>query len=236
MSRILFILLLFIGNVNFISAKVAQSVTYNNMEVNKTDAAGKKTGYWVSFGKSKPSSGFADDAVMEEGEYEAGKKTGLWKTYFTNGKLQYISILMAKAFNIENAEKLDGNTSSYIVRSTKNELVPSLENIRIGTREEVGSENGSKSRQSENFKEKQKENTSIAYKLRTCENKIVKELPKNQVYVGVTGIVGNSSALIGPQLTLKTKKDNLYGANLLIDGNGNKYFGVSVGWKIKLKK
>ena len=65
---------------------------------------------------------------------------------------------------------------------------------------------------------------------------LVKELPKNQVYVGVTGIVGNSSALIGPQLTLKTKKDNLYGANLLIDGNGNKYFGVSVGWKIKLKK
>ena len=68
------------------------------------------------------------------------------------------------------------------------------------------------------------------------DTKIVKELPKNQVYVGVTGIVGNSSALIGPQLTLKTKKDNLYGANLLIDGNGNKYFGVSVGWKIKLKK
>lgn len=88
MSRILFILILFIGNVNFISAKVAQSVTYNNMEVNKTDAAGKKTGYWVSFGKSKPSSGFADDAVMEEGEYEAGKKTGLWKTYFINGKLK----------------------------------------------------------------------------------------------------------------------------------------------------
>lgn len=68
------------------------------------------------------------------------------------------------------------------------------------------------------------------------DTKIVKELPKNQVYVGVTGIVGNSSVLIGPQLTLKTKKDNLYGANLLIDGNGNKYFGVSVGWKIKLKK
>ena len=68
------------------------------------------------------------------------------------------------------------------------------------------------------------------------DTKIVKELPKNQVYIGVQGMVGNSSALIGPQLTLKTKKDNLYGANLLIDGNGNKYFGVSVGWKIKLKK
>jgi hypothetical protein len=68
------------------------------------------------------------------------------------------------------------------------------------------------------------------------DTKIVKELPKNQVYVGVQGLAGNSTALIGPQLTLKTKKDNLYGTSLLIDGNGNKYFGVSVGWKIRLKK
>jgi hypothetical protein len=68
------------------------------------------------------------------------------------------------------------------------------------------------------------------------DTKIVKELPKNQVYIGVQGLVGNSNALAGPQLTLKTKKDNMYGTSLLIDGNGNKYFGVSVGWKIKLKK
>jgi hypothetical protein len=100
--------------------------------------------------------------------------------YFTNGKLQYASILMAKAFNIEDADKLDGNTS--VVRSTKNEILPSLENIRVGTRAEVGSENGSKSRQSENFKEKQKENMSIAYKLRTCENKIIKELPNHIIF------------------------------------------------------
>ena len=100
--------------------------------------------------------------------------------YFTNGKLQYASILMAKAFNIENAEKLEEKSS--VVRSTKNEIIPSLENIRVGTREEVGSENGSKSRQSENFKEKQKENTSIAYKLRTCENKTVKELPNHIIF------------------------------------------------------
>jgi hypothetical protein len=68
------------------------------------------------------------------------------------------------------------------------------------------------------------------------DTKIVKELPKNQVYVGVQGLAGNSTALVGPQLTLKTKKDNLYGTSLLIDGNGNKYFGLSVGWKIRLKK
>ena len=102
--------------------------------------------------------------------------------YFTNGKLQYASILMAKAFNIENKDKLEGSKSHYIVRSLTNEIIPSLENIRIGTRAEVGSENGTKSHQSDNFKEKQKENMSIAYKLRTCENKIVKDLPNHIIF------------------------------------------------------
>jgi hypothetical protein len=68
------------------------------------------------------------------------------------------------------------------------------------------------------------------------DTKIVKELPKNQVYIGGQAIVGNSNVLVGPQLTLKTKKDNMYGAGMLIDGHGNKYLGVSVGWKIRLKK
>jgi hypothetical protein len=68
------------------------------------------------------------------------------------------------------------------------------------------------------------------------DTKIVKELPKNQVYIGAQTIIGNSNVMAGPQLTLKTKKDNMYGAGILIDGNGNKYLGVSVGWKIRLKK
>ena len=100
--------------------------------------------------------------------------------YFTNGKLQYASILMAKAFKIENYEKLEGSKSSYIVRSLNNENIPSLDNIRIGTRAEVGSENGKKSHQSDNFKEK--ENMSISNKLRTCDNKIIKELPNHIIF------------------------------------------------------
>jgi hypothetical protein len=68
------------------------------------------------------------------------------------------------------------------------------------------------------------------------DTKIVKELPKNQIYVGAQTIIGNSNVLVGPQLTLKTKKDNMYGAGMLIDGDGKKYLGVSVGWKIRLKK
>jgi hypothetical protein len=68
------------------------------------------------------------------------------------------------------------------------------------------------------------------------DTKIVKELPKNQVYVGVGGIVGNSLVLAGPNLSLKTKKDNIYGLNVYVDNNLNKYIGVNLAWKIKLKK
>lgn len=88
MVRIILITMLFLGNLNYVSAGGSQTVTYNGKEVNKTGADGKKTGYWVVFGKDKKNAGFADDAVVEEGEYEAGKKTGLWKVYYSNGKLK----------------------------------------------------------------------------------------------------------------------------------------------------
>lgn len=68
------------------------------------------------------------------------------------------------------------------------------------------------------------------------DTKIVKELPKNQVYIGAQGVMGNGTVMVGPQLTFKTKKDNLYGVNFFLDANGNKYYGASVGWKIRLKK
>jgi hypothetical protein len=68
------------------------------------------------------------------------------------------------------------------------------------------------------------------------DTKIVKELPKNQVYVGVSGVVGNSLVLAGPNISLKTKKDNIYGLNIYVDPNLNKYIGINLAWKIKLKK
>jgi hypothetical protein len=68
------------------------------------------------------------------------------------------------------------------------------------------------------------------------DTKIVKELPRNQVYAGLGGVVGNSNVLVGPQFTLKTKKDNIYGLNMYLDNNLNKYIGFNIAWKIKLKK
>ena len=68
------------------------------------------------------------------------------------------------------------------------------------------------------------------------DTKIVKELPRNQVYAGLGGVVGNSNVLVGPQISLKTKKDNIYGLNVYVDNNLNKYIGFNLAWKIKLKK
>lgn len=77
------------------------------------------------------------------------------------------------------------------------------------------------------------------------DTKIVKELPKNQVYVGVNGALdklnfGNS---IGGGVLLKTKKDKIYQLNIGISNQqsatGNNqivpYIGGGVYWKIKLK-
>ena len=77
------------------------------------------------------------------------------------------------------------------------------------------------------------------------DTKIVKELPKNQVYVGINGAFdkvnfGNS---VGTGVILKTKTDKIYQLNLGISNQqstngGNQivpYIGGGVYWKIKLK-
>jgi hypothetical protein len=78
------------------------------------------------------------------------------------------------------------------------------------------------------------------------ETMIVKELPKTQVYYGLTGgfnkvdVVSN----VGAGLLIKTKKDKIYNlgigvSNRVSDGtNGtlSPYIGGGVYWKIKLKK
>ena len=77
------------------------------------------------------------------------------------------------------------------------------------------------------------------------DTKIVKELPKNQVYVGVNGALdkvnfGNS---IGAGVILKSKTDKLYQLNLGISNQQNTngannvvpYIGGGVYWKIKFK-
>lgn len=100
--------------------------------------------------------------------------------YFTNGKLQYASILMANAFKIENYNKLEGSKCSYIVRSLKNENIPSLEDIRVGTRAEIGEENGIKSHNSDNFREKLSMN--IIDKMDKYQYRKIRELPDHIIF------------------------------------------------------
>ena len=78
------------------------------------------------------------------------------------------------------------------------------------------------------------------------ETLIVKELPKTQVYYGLTGGFNKADVVsnIGAGLLIKTKKDKIYNlgigvANRVSDGtNGtlSPYIGGGVYWKIKFKK
>lgn len=80
-------------------------------------------------------------------------------------------------------------------------------------------------------------NVSINQKLIT-DRMIVKELPKNQVYMGLNAGF-NRQALIsnfGPNLLLKTKKDKVYSFGILLNQNRNISVQAGIYWKLKLKK
>jgi len=78
------------------------------------------------------------------------------------------------------------------------------------------------------------------------ETTIVKELPKNQVYVGFDGGFNKADVVsrVGTGLILKTKSDKIYQlgigvTNRTTDGTTGSlapYIGGGVYWKIKLKK
>ena len=78
------------------------------------------------------------------------------------------------------------------------------------------------------------------------ETMIVKELPKTQVYYGLTGGFNKADVVsnVGAGLLIKTKKDKIYNlgvgvSNRVTDGtNGtlSPYIGGGVYWKIKFKK
>lgn len=72
----------------------------------------------------------------------------------------------------------------------------------------------------------------------TIDNKIyLKELPKNQVYIGGSlGMQKPSNLTVGGNLLLKTKKDHIYGIGVGVNSELNTYFQGTMLWKISLKK
>lgn len=78
-------------------------------------------------------------------------------------------------------------------------------------------------------------------KIKITDTKIVKELPKNQVFIGFNTSVNKVDLIgsVGLSTTLKTKGDKLYNLNVGFMGSGNgmtPYIGGGLQWKIRLKK
>lgn len=70
---------------------IAQGQTFEMFEgdtINYKDAMGKKQGNWKVFNKTKKLPGYKPDQVVEEGEYKDSKKIGVWKRYYSNGKVK----------------------------------------------------------------------------------------------------------------------------------------------------
>jgi hypothetical protein len=93
------------------------------------------------------------------------------------GKLQYASIILANAFQIKNYERLQD--SHYVVRfHDKNSSNLYLDNLYIGTRNQVGIENGKKC-----FKEVAEVSLNdVNYFLENVEHCVIKEFPNYLIF------------------------------------------------------
>lgn len=58
--------------------------------LNQIDVNGKKQGWWQIRGNDKMYTGkeYSPDAVVEEGKYNEGKKTGVWRQYYKGGNIR----------------------------------------------------------------------------------------------------------------------------------------------------
>lgn len=79
MKKITLILLLFVSTFG-----VAYAVEGDSTNI--VDAAGKRQGWWVLFGRDKKDPAYANDAKWQEGRYKDSQKTGVWIEYFPTGK------------------------------------------------------------------------------------------------------------------------------------------------------
>jgi antitoxin component YwqK of YwqJK toxin-antitoxin module len=64
------------------------SISFSLFAQNKTNEAGRKVGYWKLTGADKPTPGYDESTVIEEGEFQEGRKVGMWKGYYPSGKLK----------------------------------------------------------------------------------------------------------------------------------------------------
>jgi antitoxin component YwqK of YwqJK toxin-antitoxin module len=63
----------------------ASAITFGQ---NATNADGRRVGSWVVKGVDSKKPGYSEDAIVEKGRYENGRKVGVWITYFPYGKVK----------------------------------------------------------------------------------------------------------------------------------------------------
>ena len=56
--------------------------------INHVDTSGLKQGKWVYYGKDRPTAGFPEDSIIEEGNYIDNKKNGIWVKYYDSGRIK----------------------------------------------------------------------------------------------------------------------------------------------------
>ena len=56
--------------------------------INRLDSANIKQGHWIIYNKTKKLPDYTDDQMVEEGVYVNGKKEGVWRQYWNNGKVK----------------------------------------------------------------------------------------------------------------------------------------------------
>ncbi len=79
--------LLFVFFVGF-NALPAQAAVASNNNINQFDEQGRKTGLWVIKGHMINATNYKPNQKVEEGEYVADRREGVWKKYHTNGELK----------------------------------------------------------------------------------------------------------------------------------------------------
>ncbi len=139
--------------------------------------------------------------------------------YFVGGSHKQAKDLMAEGFKIKGSENLNGQKSNAVVRNIDKDTFD-LENMQVITRNQVGKENGSKSRQSDKFKEKQ--NMNIAdhcEKFRYIRSTIIPEywvFEDGNIYNTLEGqggkrfLVGTKSNTENSKQYLKINRNNGY--------------------------
>lgn len=86
-SVLLIVVLLALGGEPYAHALVQANAPVAQDTLNRTDASGRRTGWWKVVAPNTDKPGYPHGALVEEGAYTGGKRAGTWKRYWPNGKL-----------------------------------------------------------------------------------------------------------------------------------------------------